>query len=168
MITTRNQKETRYTVEGKLEGISDCELVSVARASHYRAKELAGRLGITVRQLERFFLRRFALTPCAWLQRLLAIDAQNLLQRGDPVKEVAAELGFSHARNFSRAFHRIVGISPSRCHLSLSNSCLGNAEEQMSHNETLFPLNPGNDGATRDSANQIEDLDGVGAKEIKK
>ena len=85
-------------------------LASVAR---YDATELAALCQWTLRQLQRQFQRQFARTPQEWLneQRLKAASARLLA--GQPVKVVAAELGYKQASHFCRQFKAQHQLTPS-------------------------------------------------------
>lgn len=63
----------------------------------------------------RLFRRFGRESPLHYLQHLRLNRAAELLQGSDRmVKDVAAELGFGDAANFSRAFRRVFGIAPAR------------------------------------------------------
>ena len=48
------------------------------------------------------------------LRRRIELACQILANSNDPVKEVAAQTGFANEYYFSRAFTKVIGISPSR------------------------------------------------------
>src|SRR4030095_13631741 len=141
-------------MDSLLDGIGIDELESIARASRYHASEMALGIGLTVRQLERSFLKRFNLTPRVWLGMLLANDAQTLLRKGEPVKLVATKMGFSDDNNFRRAFHRFVGRSPATSNPQ-TMSHLGHDSVQMSQNDHSFALNLCPEVNRRDTAQKV-------------
>ena len=73
-----------------------------AHTAGYSASNLARELGVTVRLLQRFFQRRFRVSPREWLLRRRMRAAVRLLKSGNPVKAVAVELGYKQASHFSR------------------------------------------------------------------
>lgn len=59
------------------------------------------------------FRRTFGESPRHMLARLRIEKAQGLLAEGDlSMAEIAAEVGYARQHEFSRAFHRIVGCTP--------------------------------------------------------
>ena len=93
------QRCRRFIVMNYLEVDS---LQSVAEACH-----------LDLAYLCRLFQRFGRQSPAQYLQHLRMNRAVDLLQNSDRlVKEVAEELGFSDAYNFSRAFKRVFGVSP--------------------------------------------------------
>jgi AraC-like DNA-binding protein len=65
-----------------------------------------------LRQVERFFLETEGKLPHDWLSERRQKKALNLIRAGCIVKEVAGQLGYSQAANFSRDFKRFHGASP--------------------------------------------------------
>jgi len=76
-------------------------LAAVARAS-----------GLSPDYLIRGFRNRFGLSPMAWRKRAILRLAADLITAGEPVKTVAARLGFIDASSLTRAFRRQFGQSP--------------------------------------------------------
>lgn len=63
--------------------------------------------------LRRTFKARFGLTPMAYLEECRMNQAALLLRETDKeVKEVAGDVGFKNANNFSTAFKRFHGVPP--------------------------------------------------------
>jgi AraC-like DNA-binding protein len=88
-----------------------------ARATGLRSlRELAGVCGVSAEHLCRVFRRFGSESPYRRLQRArMAAAAARLRDRGRGavlVKEVAAEMGFADPYHFSRAFKRVMGVSP--------------------------------------------------------
>jgi AraC-like DNA-binding protein len=84
-----------------------------ASKSAYQAKAMAAFMGISPRQLERWMALVFHCRPHDWLHEQRFLKAAVQLKGGLPVKNVASELGFKQASNFSREFKRVYGRSPS-------------------------------------------------------
>jgi AraC-like DNA-binding protein len=84
----------------------------LAEAAHYRPKQLAGLCHVSLRQLERFFSEKTGCSPQKWLNDLRLDEAPRRLLKGDHVKQVAFELGFTHPSNFIREFRRVYHCTP--------------------------------------------------------
>jgi AraC-like DNA-binding protein len=86
----------------------------LAKAANYSVEGLAKRLGITVRRLEQFCVRRTGMTPHQRLTEMRQTRAWTLVtEKKKRVKEVASELGYKQVSHFSREFKRFYGIAPS-------------------------------------------------------
>jgi len=94
-----------------LNRIADWE--GLAGKSNYSATNVAQRCHVSRRQLQRFFVQTKGQSPHYWLNELRQNKALVFMQRGDSVKEVAGQMGYSQASNFSRDFKRYHGVSPS-------------------------------------------------------
>ncbi len=87
---------------------------SRADAAGYDAKNLAGSLNVSLRQLERFFQWKMHRTPQKWLNHLRVRRALRLLDGTQNIKQVAAALGYKQASHFSREFTACMGLPPSK------------------------------------------------------
>ncbi len=84
--------------------------------------DMARAQGLSVRQFERVFRRRFNCCPRHAAARLrMAIALQRLVTNAR-VKEIAAELGFYDSAHFCRAFHQYFGLRPSQLRRTLIKS----------------------------------------------
>lgn len=71
-------------------------------------------VGMSKYHLTRKFTKAYGVSPVQYHTRVRMQHAKRLLAlRTMPVKEVAAQLGYSSLHAFSRAFHREVGVPPS-------------------------------------------------------
>jgi len=72
------------------------------------------------------FIRTFSgqtgLTPHAWLMQLRARKAKELLGRGLPIAEVAAQTGFADQSHLSRSFKRLLGYTPGQYRNSVQDA----------------------------------------------
>jgi transcriptional regulator GlxA family with amidase domain len=100
-------------------GVADEKLIAVLRAMEANleaplAREaLAGAVGVSLRQLERLFRRHLGRGVQAHYRRLRLDRARLLLREsGMPVVEIALATGFASASQFSRAYRRAFGESP--------------------------------------------------------
>src|SRR6266545_7943895 len=85
----------------------------VARKARYRVDELAQRVGVTERHLERYFRQRFGRRPKKQLDGWRMVDGRRHLREGLTIKEAAERLGFRHVQGFTRAFERVYEMAPS-------------------------------------------------------
>jgi transcriptional regulator GlxA family with amidase domain len=76
--------------------------------------ELARQAKVSVRQLERLFLRAFGVSPTRYYLGLRLDHARRLLrQTSQPVLSVALACGFVSASHFSKTYHARFGVVPS-------------------------------------------------------
>ena len=85
-------------------------------ASHIQSNssldEVARAVGVNKFVLVRYFRRELGVTPHAWRVRTRIERARGLLARGVAPSEVADAMGFADQAHMSRAFKRIVGLTP--------------------------------------------------------
>lgn len=75
--------------------------------------ELAALCGISTRHLHRQFLALTGKTISDYIETYRIEQSKLLLALGEvPMKQVAAQAGFSHGNSFARAFRRATGLSP--------------------------------------------------------
>ncbi|MFK7930500.1 MAG: helix-turn-helix domain-containing protein [Myxococcota bacterium] len=75
--------------------------------------ELSRIAGYSEAHLHRAFRHTAAATPKTWLQRIqLARAAHLLVETDQPIHQIATETGFSSHESFTRAFGRVVGLTP--------------------------------------------------------
>lgn len=79
------------------------------------ASDLAGLLGISREHLTRIFRRETGQTPYQTILRKRMLAACRLLKETDlSAKAIAARLGYAEAGHFTRAFKRVMRLSPTR------------------------------------------------------
>jgi len=103
----------------------------LARLACYRARDLARHCARSPRQLERIFHQQFSSTPQKWLDEQRLIAARELLSSGEPLKNIAAELGFKQTSHFCRKFKALHKVTPSNFALS----CLVTGEMSLTDNK---------------------------------
>jgi transcriptional regulator GlxA family with amidase domain len=84
----------------------------LAEAAGFEANKLAKLCGVSPRQLRRVFQRCLGRSPQAWLDEMRVWAAQDLLLAGQPVKDVAWELGFKQSSHFCRKFKERFNLTP--------------------------------------------------------
>lgn len=76
-------------------------------------EQLAERLHVSVRTLQRRFLSATGMTPAQYLQALRIEHSKDLLESERwPVPEVAARVGYQDRVAFGRVFKKMVGMTP--------------------------------------------------------
>nr|WP_255592845.1 helix-turn-helix transcriptional regulator [Bordetella sp. BOR01] len=76
-------------------------------------RELAGQAGVSVSKLSRTFKAVHGATLSEYLLSIRMRHAMVLIRAAQlPVTQVAFEVGYDHAGNFSTAFRRHYGVSP--------------------------------------------------------
>jgi AraC-like DNA-binding protein len=88
-------------------------LRELAPTCGFAARQLATRLGISRRQLERLFNTQLASTPDSWLREERLQCARRMLLSVPRVKTVAYALGFRQPSQFARDFKARFGVTPS-------------------------------------------------------
>ncbi|TCR91809.1 helix-turn-helix transcriptional regulator [Rhizobium sp. BK376] len=76
--------------------------------------EWARMVKTTERTLSRRCQDELGMSFNEWRQRMKLIAALALLDAGQPVQEIARQLGYSNASAFIAMFHRLTGISPTQ------------------------------------------------------
>lgn len=78
-----------------------------------RLTEISRQLGLTPDHLGRIFKQQVGLSFRDFaVKERLRRAAEQLLETGSPVKEIAGEAGYQHASDFSRTFKRLFGVTP--------------------------------------------------------
>ena len=77
-------------------------------------QELSARVGISPSHLSRRFGAEVGLPPHRYQLQLRIDAAKAKLAAGEPIAQVAADLGFSDQSHFTRLFTRIVGATPAQ------------------------------------------------------
>lgn len=104
--------ETRWNITNRrlLDALSWMQSHMEKRLS---TTELAARVGLSVRQLERLFRKNLDATPARFHSDLRLERGQQLLEQSTmSVMEIALACGFSSSSHFARAYRRRYGCSP--------------------------------------------------------
>lgn len=75
---------------------------------------MASRAGMSRRSFTRLFREQTGMSFSAWRQQACLLAALTRLGRGEPVTQVALDLGYSSPSAFTSVFHRVLGAPPSR------------------------------------------------------
>ena len=75
--------------------------------------QLANRLHVSERTLNRMFQSQTGMSAGDWQRRALVLHAIPLLAAGHPVTAVATDLGYANPAAFSTMFRRVAGAPPS-------------------------------------------------------
>lgn len=79
-----------------------------------KVQDLADYLGLSLLQLHQLFQMNVRSTPDQYIQKMKYSEAKKLLRNSKKsIKQIAYELGYLHANDFSRAFKKWSGESPS-------------------------------------------------------
>jgi transcriptional regulator GlxA family with amidase domain len=99
-------------------------------------EEIAGRVNISRRQLDRVFAQELGQPPQVFYRSLRLEFARHLLSQGKySVTDVAMECGFSDAAHFSRLFKEVFGHPPSQ-------EPAGGADENRHRADATAPVAP--------------------------
>jgi AraC-like DNA-binding protein len=84
------------------------------QAANYCVKTLAANCNISTRQLQRFVRKRWGVAPRVWMSELRQGRGLSLLATAHTLEDIAADLHYSCAENFTRAFRHHYGQPPSQ------------------------------------------------------
>ncbi len=91
-----------------------CDALMDNPASPLALSDWALQVGASERTLARLFRDELNTTFGAWRQQLRLAQALDLIGRGRPLGQVAAELGYASQAAFSAMFKRAFGVPPGR------------------------------------------------------
>ena len=89
------------------------EKVTAEPTRDWRLETLAEEVGMSVRTMSRRFNASFGVSPAQFVERARLNYATSLLNRGVPIKQVAAKSGFGELQRMRRSFKRHLGLSAS-------------------------------------------------------
>jgi AraC-like DNA-binding protein len=87
-------------------------LAQIAREGDFKLSHLCERIALSERHLRRIFEEGIGIGPKEWLRHERMVAARVMLREGSQIKEVAANLGFSNQKIFSREFQIFHGVTP--------------------------------------------------------
>jgi transcriptional regulator GlxA family with amidase domain len=106
-------------VSTRLDAVTDW--ATAAQSARYKCENIAAAYLVSDRHLERYFLKRFEVSPKQWMQSLRMEIARTLLRRGYSTKAAAEELCYEGASQFCREFKKHFGRSPQDLASSLAS-----------------------------------------------
>jgi len=81
----------------------------------FRVVDIADALAVSPRHLTRVFVRFAGVAPATYVEAARIQRARTLLLRtDDPLKQVAAQVGYEDIHHFTHVFQRVVGCPPGR------------------------------------------------------
>jgi AraC-like DNA-binding protein len=84
----------------------------LAKQAKWCATTLAKNCGVSLRTLERSFLKEMGKSPKAWLLEQRQQQADKFLRGGSSVKETAECLNYKHPSHLTNAFKKQWGYCP--------------------------------------------------------
>jgi len=107
-----NTAPTRLAADGK-RMIDDNFLIYPSIA------KIAGRLGVSPEHLSREFKRNYTVTPSSYLHQLRVAEATSRLAAGEPIVEIAMDVGYNDLSRFYKQFRKKTQTSPGECRETL-------------------------------------------------
>ncbi len=89
-----------------------CRYIEERFAEGIRLAELAQHVSLSPYYLLRVFRAQVGMPPYAYLESVRIRRAQQLIEAGRPLAEVAVEVGFSSQSHLTRRFKQIIGVTP--------------------------------------------------------
>jgi AraC-like DNA-binding protein len=90
------------------------DLLSGHPADGRTIEEWGTRVGATGRTLSRLFRAETGITFHQWRQQLRLLEALRLLGRGEPVTNIALDVGYNSLSAFVSVFRKALGVTPGR------------------------------------------------------
>ena len=91
-----------------------CQALLDAPGDQRPLEAWAATINTSARTLARRFQSETGLSFGAWRQQARVLEAMGRLGGGEPVTQVALDLGYESVSAFSAMFHRATGASPSQ------------------------------------------------------
>lgn len=100
-----------------------CEMMDSNRPERVMLTEIADRLDMSVNHFIRGFREAEGISPYQWyMQRRIARATKLLHDDTVPLSKVATACGFADQSHFTKAFTRVLGISPGRWRRNLKKN----------------------------------------------
>jgi len=108
----RLEIHTRYGVDSPIL-VEIIKLMEGSLENPLDIRQIADRVGVSARQVERLFREQIGTSPKAFYLKLRLARARTLLRQTiDPILAIAVECGFGSTSHFSHAYKRLFGIAP--------------------------------------------------------
>ncbi|GIU36262.1 AraC family transcriptional regulator [Shewanella schlegeliana] len=118
LLVLRHLVENKICQEGVLSALSDPKLAKAIEIIHkqidypWTIEELASQVGMSRARFAALFNQTIGQPPLSYVTEARLLLAKKLLQKGEPIKSVSLEVGYSGSVAFSRAFQRQFGVTP--------------------------------------------------------
>lgn len=77
--------------------------------------KIAARLGVSAAHLSREFKRNYTITPSSYLHQLRVAEATSRLATGEPMIDIAMDVGYNDLSRFYKQFRKKTRTSPGEC-----------------------------------------------------
>jgi AraC-like DNA-binding protein len=108
------------------------------REANWSVSQMAMNVGVSVRTLERHFLKTFVKCIRSWIAEQRQYRAIDLLHKGFTVKETATSLGYQHASNFSRKFPGMRAKVVQTSKTEANRAAMSQNDRRLSQNDCSF------------------------------
>jgi len=88
------------------------EFLQARACDHVSLEDASRASGVGVFHLIRLFQRHLGLTPYAFLTQIRIAKSRKLLRLGEPVAQVALDVGFADQAHFTKRFKQLTGTTP--------------------------------------------------------
>lgn len=137
----RSNAFTTFTMSARLQSIQEWE--KLARQAKFQPGVMAALCPISLRQMQRFFLKAFHKTPGEWSRELRCRLARQLISQGWSNKAVVVELHFGNEAHFCHEFKRVFGCAPQSFGPYYARSAPPASDDRIVHFSLLPELRPG-------------------------
>jgi AraC-like DNA-binding protein len=88
------------------------EFLQARACDHVSLEDASRASGVGLFHLIRLFQRHLGLTPYAYLTQVRIAKSRELLRLGEPVAQVALDVGFADQAHFTKRFKQLTGTTP--------------------------------------------------------
>jgi AraC-like DNA-binding protein len=88
------------------------EFLQACACDHISLEDASKAAGVGLFHLIRLFRRHLGLTPHAYLTQIRIAKSRQLLRLGEPVAQVALDVGFADQAHFTKRFKQLTGTTP--------------------------------------------------------
>jgi len=91
-----------------------CQIITANPAHQANLDELSGLASMSRRSFTRLFKKETGMGFAVWRQQLRLIEALSLMDMGRSITATAYDVGYNSPSAFTAAFHRTIGVTPSK------------------------------------------------------
>lgn len=88
------------------------EFLKARACDHIGLEDASRASGVGLFHLIRLFQKHLGMTPYAYLTQIRIAKSRQLLRRGEPVAQVALDVGFADQAHFTKRFKQLTGTTP--------------------------------------------------------